>query len=159
MHPSAALASASNLETEQTPEGGTEGDVTDPDGEAGAGGTGSTDSTQPLSTVAPGASAENESSIVENPLVVAEDDQKGSSAAEDRKIWAVIGGLLLVALALTVLTVRYWRNTRPTGTKPSSSGRAKGRSSSGGGAKRARSADEPAPHEELGSDDLFVDEP
>lgn len=37
----------------------------------------------------------------------------GGSFTEDRKIAAVVGGLVAVALALTVLTVRYWRQTRP----------------------------------------------
>lgn len=32
---------------------------------------------------------------------------------ESRKILAIIGGLVLVALALALLTVRYWRITRP----------------------------------------------
>ncbi|MEZ5178960.1 MAG: hypothetical protein R2746_12010 [Acidimicrobiales bacterium] len=34
-------------------------------------------------------------------------------ADENRKIWAVVGGLVFVALALTLLTIRYWRKTRP----------------------------------------------
>lgn len=34
-------------------------------------------------------------------------------ADENRKIWAVVAGLVLVALALSVLTIRYWRRTRP----------------------------------------------
>jgi hypothetical protein len=32
---------------------------------------------------------------------------------ESRKILAIIGGLVFVALALTLLTVRYWRITKP----------------------------------------------
>lgn len=36
-----------------------------------------------------------------------------ASASEDRKIWLVVLGLLAVALALTALTVRYWRITKP----------------------------------------------
>lgn len=160
---SASLASASNLDPEVTVEGETGGDGTGTESTDGTG-TDSTDGSpgSGASSSDPDVSEENdESSIVENPLTVGEDHDPASSASEDRKIWAVIGGLLLVALALTVLTVRYWRNTRPTGAKPASSrrsGRSTARSSSGGGGKRARSADEPAPHEELGSDDLFVDE-
>ena len=32
---------------------------------------------------------------------------------DDRKIFLVVGGLLFIAVALTFLTVRYWRLTRP----------------------------------------------
>jgi hypothetical protein len=32
---------------------------------------------------------------------------------DDRKILVVVGGLLFIAVALTLLTVRYWRLTRP----------------------------------------------
>jgi pyruvate/2-oxoglutarate dehydrogenase complex dihydrolipoamide acyltransferase (E2) component len=35
-------------------------------------------------------------------------------ADENRKIWLVVGGLILVALALAALTVRYWRQTKPS---------------------------------------------
>ncbi len=34
-------------------------------------------------------------------------------ADENRKIWAVVAGLVLVAIALSLLTIRYWRRTRP----------------------------------------------
>lgn len=34
-------------------------------------------------------------------------------ADENRKIWAVVGGLVLVAIALSLLTIRYWRKTKP----------------------------------------------
>jgi len=34
-------------------------------------------------------------------------------ADENRKIWIVVGALVAVALALTLLTIRYWRQTRP----------------------------------------------
>lgn len=34
-------------------------------------------------------------------------------ADENRKIWAVVAGLVLVAVALSLLTIRYWRKTRP----------------------------------------------
>ncbi|QXC61593.1 hypothetical protein KSP35_01720 [Aquihabitans sp. G128] len=36
-----------------------------------------------------------------------------SAASENRKIWLVVGGLVAVALALMVLTLRYWRQTKP----------------------------------------------
>lgn len=54
-------------------------------------------------------------SILENPLGTEPGEEVGSSTAEDRKVWAVVAGLILVALALTALTVRYWRQTRPVG--------------------------------------------
>lgn len=34
-------------------------------------------------------------------------------ADENRKIWLVVAGLVAVAIALTLLTIRYWRHTRP----------------------------------------------
>lgn len=34
-------------------------------------------------------------------------------AAENRRIWLVVGGLVLVAIALMLVTIRYWRQTRP----------------------------------------------
>jgi hypothetical protein len=34
-------------------------------------------------------------------------------ADENRKIWAVVAALVLVAVALSLLTIRYWRKTRP----------------------------------------------
>ncbi len=34
-------------------------------------------------------------------------------ADENRRLWLVVGGLVVIALALTVLTIRYWRQTRP----------------------------------------------
>lgn len=40
-------------------------------------------------------------------------------AAENRKIWAVVAALVAVAIALTLLTIRYWRQTRPA--RPASS--------------------------------------
>lgn len=92
-------------------------------------------------------SSSQDGSIVENPLGATEEDQRGSSASEDRKIWAVVGGLVFVALALTVLTFRYWRQTRPA-PRPTST-------RSGG--RRAKTTDETAPFDDIGSD-LFVDE-
>ncbi|MBP7631731.1 MAG: hypothetical protein KA758_14850, partial [Acidimicrobiales bacterium] len=50
-------------------------------------------------------------SILENPLGTEPGEEVGSSTAEDRKVWAVVAGLIVVALALTALTVRYWRQT------------------------------------------------
>ena len=46
-------------------------------------------------------------------------------ADENRKIWLVVGGLVLVALGITLLTVRYWRYTRPVprATTPNQPGR------------------------------------
>lgn len=34
-------------------------------------------------------------------------------ADENRRIWLVVAGLVVVALALSLLTFRYWRRTRP----------------------------------------------
>lgn len=34
-------------------------------------------------------------------------------AAENRRIWLVVGGLVVVAIALMLVTIRYWRQTRP----------------------------------------------
>lgn len=34
---------------------------------------------------------------------------------ENRRIWLVVAGLVLVAVALLVLTIRYWRQTKPVG--------------------------------------------
>lgn len=34
-------------------------------------------------------------------------------ADENRKIWVVVAGLIIVAIALSLLTIRYWRRTRP----------------------------------------------
>lgn len=39
-------------------------------------------------------------------------------ADENRKIWLVVGGLVVVALGLSVLTVRYWRHTKPSAPAP-----------------------------------------
>lgn len=90
------------------------------------------------------------SAIVENPLRPQDDaSDPGPSADEARKIWAVIGGLLLVAVALTILTVRYWRHTRPVRVPSPSSKPPRGR--------RARRAHEASPLDDLGSD-VFVDE-
>jgi hypothetical protein len=36
-----------------------------------------------------------------------------ATTADDRKIFLVVGGLVAVALALSLLTIRYWRITRP----------------------------------------------
>lgn len=34
-------------------------------------------------------------------------------ADENRKIWVVVAGLVVVAVVLSLLTIRYWRQTRP----------------------------------------------
>lgn len=48
--------------------------------------------------------------------------------AENRRIWLVVGGLLAVAVALTLLTVRYWSQTRPVAvTEPVADTEADGR--------------------------------
>lgn len=40
----------------------------------------------------------------------------GSADNDDtRKVWAIVIGLVAVAVALSVLTIGYWRRTRPTG--------------------------------------------
>ena len=54
-------------------------------------------------------------------------------ADENRKIWLVVGGLVLVALGITLLTVRYWRYTRPVppSTTPAEPGRHSRRSVAG----------------------------
>lgn len=46
-------------------------------------------------------------------LVEAQPEPARFLTAESRRIVAVIGGLVMVALALTWLTVRYWRATKP----------------------------------------------
>lgn len=109
-------------------------------------------------------SATDDSAIVENPLRDQDDEEPGTSTDQERKVWAVIGGLLLVALALTIITVRYWRQTKPSQAPPPSlneaRGRRTGRRQSGGrraGGRRARQADQPSPVDDLGTD-IFVDE-
>lgn len=46
-------------------------------------------------------------------LVESEDPPATRLVTESRKVLAVIGGLVIVALALALLTVRYWRQTKP----------------------------------------------
>jgi hypothetical protein len=113
---------------------------------AGVDGTDAVEGSDAVDTVGTGATLADEGSIIENDLGSGEDEEEGSSASEDRKIWAIIGGLLLVALALTVLTVRYWRQTRP----------APRRSAASTGGRRARASEDPIEYDDLGSD-LFVD--
>ncbi|MEO6629132.1 MAG: hypothetical protein ABIP03_11260, partial [Aquihabitans sp.] len=57
-----------------------------------------------VSTTAPGSA---------RPLAGTAPDDSGASAADDRKVWAVVAGLVIVALGLSLLTIRYWRQTRP----------------------------------------------
>ena len=40
-------------------------------------------------------------------------DNSAQVNSENRRIWLVVGGLVAVALALLLLTIRYWRHTRP----------------------------------------------
>lgn len=55
----------------------------------------------------------------EEPAAPAVADEEGALdnadevAAENRRIWLVVGALLAVALALLILTIRYWRQTKP----------------------------------------------
>lgn len=44
---------------------------------------------------------------------------------ENRRIWLVVAGLVAVAIALALVTIRYWRNTKPA-TVPTGKDRAKG---------------------------------
>jgi hypothetical protein len=114
-----------------------------------------------------GSGGDEGGSIVENPLDEPEVDTSdlGATEAEDRQIWAVIGGLVLVAVALAALTVRYWQVTRPAplgsaepgapaDQTPRSSTRSTRSTRSG---RRARSADEPAAT--FDTDELFIDGP
>ncbi len=41
-------------------------------------------------------------------------------SAENRRIWLVVGGLVFVAIALLLLTIRYWRQTKPVAVTRSS---------------------------------------
>ena len=52
------------------------------------------------------------------PLSGSPPDDSGASASDDRKVWAVVAGLVVVALGLSLLTVRYWRHTRPVAAGP-----------------------------------------
>lgn len=108
--------------------------------------------------------------IVENPLGTDPGEEVGASAAEDRKIWAVVGGLVAVAVALTLLTVRYWRQTRPIGSGTAApAGRSRRRRGAAG--KPAPATENPDPDratarptarasgdDDLDLDDLFIGE-
>jgi hypothetical protein len=50
------------------------------------------------------------------PVVLAAQERR--LFTEDRKIYAVVAGLVVVALALSLLTVGYWRWTRPAQSEP-----------------------------------------
>lgn len=53
--------------------------------------------------------------VADEPAPGADQGAEASSVSdENRRIWLVVGGLVVVALALTLLTIRYWRHTRPT---------------------------------------------
>lgn len=41
------------------------------------------------------------------------EERVGAVPGEERKVWAVVGGLVAVAVALSALTIRYWIHTRP----------------------------------------------
>lgn len=75
---------------------------------------------------------------------VAPRDVTGSSVARtggasDPKIWAIVAALTLVAVALAVATVLYWRRTRPTGESGAGDPGGTGRGSKS--RKRSRYAD------------------
>ena len=63
------------------------------------------------------------------------EEELGSSEAENRKVWAVVAGLVAVAVALSVLTIRYWSQTRQVQTGVGHR-RAEVRRSSGGRRER-----------------------
>lgn len=58
------------------------------------------------------------------------EERVGAAPGEERKVWAVVGGLVAVAVALSALTVRYWFHTRPE-KRPASQQRHRRRSPSG----------------------------
>jgi hypothetical protein len=66
-------------------------------------------------TVAAVPAAGSETEPATEPTEPAEVAATGSNrvADENRKIWAVVAALVLVAIALSLLTIRYWRKTRP----------------------------------------------
>lgn len=56
----------------------------------------------------------------------ADGSDRSAVDAENRRIWLVVGGLVAVAVALALLTVRYWSQTRPvpvTAPRPDPVGR------------------------------------
>jgi hypothetical protein len=62
--------------------------------------------TVPGQTTLPGATATSSTPATETVT-------SSRVADENRKIWLVVGGLVVVALLLTALTFRYWRQTKP----------------------------------------------
>lgn len=55
-------------------------------------------------------------------------DNANEVRQENRRIWLVVGGLVAVAVALALVTVRYWRHTKPVAVPaPSSRDRASAR--------------------------------
>jgi hypothetical protein len=76
---------------------------------------GSTTTLPGSTTVAAVPAAGSETEPATEPTEPAEVAATGSNrvADENRKIWAVVAALVLVAIALSLLTIRYWRKTRP----------------------------------------------
>lgn len=64
-------------------------------------------------TTVPAATTTTESNATNQTLVESEESPDQPLFTENRKVAAVIGGLVLVALALLLLTVRYVRVTKP----------------------------------------------
>lgn len=59
-----------------------------------------------VTTVPPTTAAKSDSTLTKNATV-------RTTARDSKRVWAVVAALVLVALALTVLTVLYVRHTRP----------------------------------------------
>ncbi len=59
-----------------------------------------------VTTVPPTTAAKNNSTLTKNATV-------RTTSRDSNRVWAVVAALILVALALTVLTVLYVRHTRP----------------------------------------------
>lgn len=55
-------------------------------------------------------------------LVESKDPPATRLVSGSRKVMAVIGGLVIVALALMILTIRYWRVTKPIASEPVDAG-------------------------------------
>ena len=92
------------------------GPAQDPGATFGGGGAETTTTVAGASTTTTAASETNQT------LVESEDPPETPLFTESRKVAAVIGGLLLVALALLVLTIRYIRVTKPAPVDPAEAG-------------------------------------
>lgn len=68
----------------------------------------------PVTTTTAAAASTTEASQTNQTLVESEEAPDQPVFTENRKVAAVIGGLVLVALALLLLTVRYIRVTKPS---------------------------------------------